>query len=84
MAHCDVSMATQWGLGSLHPNGKIRVFLSSKCYLLDLDVHSVGVSEYGYYTGTALAQGSLLDSGATKKAFFIWVGRGLVGSMLLW
>ena len=34
MAHCDVSMATQWAPGPLHPKGKIRVSLSSKCYLL--------------------------------------------------
>ena len=37
--------------------------------LFSLDVHSVGGSKYGHYT--AKAQGSLLDSGATKNAFFI-------------
>ena len=34
MAHCDVSIATQWAPGSLHPKGKIRVSLPNKDYLL--------------------------------------------------
>ena len=37
--------------------------------LFALVAHSVGVSKYGQYT--AQAQESLLDSGATNKAFFI-------------
>ena len=40
--------------------------------LFALSVHSVGVSEYGYYT--AQAQESPLDSGATNKAFLL-LGR---------
>ena len=47
-----------------------------------LDVHSVGVNEYGHYT--VQAHGSLLDSGGTKNAFSFQEGRGLVTSMLLW
>jgi len=54
--------------GPLHSKGKIRVFLLQKV-LFALVVHSVLVSEYGDYT--AQAQRSLLDSGATNKAFFI-------------
>ena len=34
MAHCDVSIATQWAPGPLHPKGKIRGSLPNKCYLL--------------------------------------------------
>ena len=34
MAHCDVSIATQWAPGPLHPKGKIRVSLPNKGYLL--------------------------------------------------
>ena len=30
MAHCDISIATQWAPGPLHPKGKIRVFLPNK------------------------------------------------------
>ena len=33
MAHCDVSIATQWAPGPLHPKGKIRVSLPNKGYL---------------------------------------------------
>ena len=40
--------------------------------LFDLVVDSVGVSEYGHYT--AQAEGSVLNSGALNKAFFI-LGR---------
>ena len=64
-------MTTQWAPGPLHPKGKIIVLLLQEV-LLDLDVHSVSVSEYGHYT--AQAQESLLDSGAINKAFFI-LGR---------
>ena len=49
--------------------GKIRVSGPHQYVLFGLDVHSVGVSEYGHYT--AQAQGNPLNSGATKKAFFI-------------
>ena len=45
-------MATQWVLGPLHSKGKIRVFLLQEV-LFALVVHSVGVSEYGYYTARA-------------------------------
>ena len=48
--------------------GKIRVSLFQEV-LFALDVHSVGVSKYGHYT--AQVQESLLDPGATNKAFFI-------------
>ena len=34
IAHCDISMATQWAPDPLHSKGKIRVSLFSKCYLL--------------------------------------------------
>ena len=37
--------------------------------LFTIVAHSVGVSKYGHYT--AQAQESLLNSGATNKAFFI-------------
>ena len=50
---------------------KLRVFLLQEV-LFALSVHSVGVSEYGYYT--AQAQESPLDSGATNKAFLL-LGR---------
>jgi len=49
---------------------EIRVFLHQEV-LLDLVVHSVGVSEYGHYT--AQAEESVLNSGALNKAFFILV-----------
>ena len=42
-------MATQWAPGPLHPNGKSRVSLVQEV-LFAIDVHSVGVSEYGHYT----------------------------------
>ena len=61
-------MATQWAPGPLHSKGKIRVFLLQEV-LFALDVHSMGVSEYGHYT--AQAQESLLDD---KRAFFILGG----------
>ena len=61
-------MATQWAPGPLHPKGKVRVPLLQGV-LFALDVHSVGVSEYGHYT--AQTQESLFVSGATNKAFFI-------------
>ena len=51
-------MTTQWAPGPLHPKGKIIVLLLQEV-LLDLDVHSVSVSEYGHYTSQA--QESLLD-----------------------
>ena len=66
--HCDISMATQWAPGLLHSKGKIGVFLLQEV-LFALVVHSVRVSKYGHYT--AHAHESLLDSGATNKAFFI-------------
>ena len=53
--------------------GKSEFSSFKKCYLLLLFafvVHSVGVSEYGHYT--AQAQESLLNSGATNKAVFIF------------
>jgi len=76
-------MATQWDPGPLHSKGKIRVFLLQEV-LFALDVHSIGLSEYGHYT--AQAQESVLDSGATKviRHFSFWEERGLVTSMLLW
>jgi len=40
-------MATQWAPGPLHPQGKIRVSLLQEV-LFALDVHSVGVSQYGH------------------------------------
>ena len=43
-----------------------------KCYLLLLFIILVGVREYGY--NKTQAQESLLNSGATNKAFFI-LGR---------
>ena len=55
----------------LHSKGKIRVFHLQEV-LFAPAVHSVGMGEYGHYT--AQAQPSLLNSGATKKAFFI-LGR---------
>ena len=54
--------------GPLHSKGKIRAFLPQEVLHAFVD-HSVGVSEYGHHT--AQAQESPLDSGATKKAFFI-------------
>ena len=66
--------------GPLHPKGNVRVPLLQEVIIFSLDVHSVGVSEYGHYT----AQVSLSHSGATYKTFFILEGRGLVTSMLLW
>ena len=66
--HCDISMATEWAPGTLHPKGQIRVS-HLKEVLHALVVHSVGVSNYGHYT--AQTRDSLLDSGATNKAFFI-------------
>ena len=45
---CDISMATQWAPGSIHPHGKVRVPLLKEV-LFALDVRSVGVSEYGHY-----------------------------------
>ena len=74
-------MATQWAPGPLHPKGKVRDALLQGV-LFALDVHSVGVSEYGHYTAQAQSQGSLLVSGATNKAFFIlgmlWSGNEYV------
>ena len=64
-------MVTQWAPGPLHPKGRIRVSQLQEAFFT-LDIFSVCVSECGYYT--AQAQESLLDSGATKKAFFI-LGR---------
>ena len=59
----------QWASGPLHPKGKVRVPLL-QVVVFALDVHSVGVNEYGHYT--AQAQESLRrDSGATSKAFLI-------------
>ena len=57
--------------GPLHPKGKVRFPLLQKV-LAALDVHSVGVSEYGQYPEQT--QQSLSDSGATNKAFFL-LGR---------
>ena len=65
--HCDISMVTEWAPGPLHSKWKIRVFLLQEV-LFALVVHSVGVSEYGNYK--AQAQESVLNSGATLKAFF--------------
>ena len=48
MVHCDISMPTQWAPGPLHLKDKIRVSIPKM--LFALDVHSVGVSEYGHYT----------------------------------
>ena len=45
--------------------------------LLDLVVHSVGVSECGHYS--AQAEESVLNSGALNKAFFI-LGRERSGN----
>ena len=72
-------MATQWDPGPLHSKGKIRVFLLQEV-LFALDVHSMGLSEYGHYTAQTQ------DSGATKviRHFSFWEGRGLVTSVLLW
>ena len=66
--HCNVSMATQWAPHSLHSKGKITVSILQEV-LFALVVPSLSVSEYGHYT--AQAQESMLDSGATNKAFFI-------------
>ena len=55
----------------LHSKGKIRAFLLQEV-LFALDVHSVGVSEYGHYR--TQTQESLLNSGVTNKAIFI-LGR---------
>ena len=63
-------MATQCTPGPLHSKGKIRVFLLQEVFALD--VHSVGVSEYGHYK--AQAQESLLNPEATNKVVFI-LGR---------
>ena len=68
--HCDISMATQWMVGLLHPKSKIRVSLLKEV-LFALDVHSVGVHKGRHYT--VQAQESLL-----------WEGRGLRRSVLLW
>jgi len=46
---------------------KVRVFLLQEV-LFALVVHSVGMSEYGHYT--AQARETVLNSGATNKAFF--------------
>ena len=68
---CDISMATQWAPGPLHPDAKVRVpFLQE--VLFALDVPSVSVSKYGHYT--AQERESLSDSRATNLAFFI-LGR---------
>ena len=64
-------MATQWAPDPLHSKHKIRVSLLQEVLFALVD-HSVGASKYGHYT--AQAQESLLDSGATNKAFFI-LGR---------
>ena len=48
--------------------GEIRIFLLQEV-LFTIVAHSVGVSKYGRYT--AQAQESLLNSGATNKAFLI-------------
>ena len=74
--HCYISMATQWAPDPLHSKFEIRVSLLQGV-LFALVVHSVGVSEHGHYT--AQAQESLLDSGATNKAFFI-LGRWRSGN----
>ena len=66
---CDTPMATQWGLGPLHPKGKVRIPLLQEV-LAALDVHTVAVNEYEHYT----AQERLSDSGATSKPFF-FLGR---------
>ena len=60
-------MATQWVPGPLHSKGKSRIFLLQEVSFA-LVVHPVGMSEYGHYT--AQAQESVLNSGATNKAFF--------------
>jgi len=39
-------MVTQWALGPLHLKSKIRVSLLQEV-LFVLDIHSVGVNEYG-------------------------------------
>ena len=67
----DISMATQWVPSPVHSKGKIRVFLLQEVLFVRA-VHSVGVSKYGHQAEQA--QESLLDSGATNKAFFI-LGR---------
>ena len=64
-------MATAWAPDPPYSKRKIRVFPLQEV-LLDLVVHSVGVSEYGHYT--AQAEESVLNSGALNKAFFI-LGR---------
>ena len=69
----DNTMATQWASSPLHPKAKFRVSLRQEV-LFTLDVHSVGVSEYGHNTAQSPAQESLLDSGATNQASFI-LGR---------
>ena len=69
-------MATEWVPSPLHSKGKLRVFLLQEV-LFALSVHSVGVSEYGYYT--AHAQESPLDFGATNKAFLL-LGRQRCGN----
>ena len=59
-------MATEWVPG--HSKRKIRVFLLQDL-LFAVVVHSVGLSEYGYYK--AQAQERLLNSGATNRRVFI-------------
>ena len=61
----------EWASGPLHSNWKIRVFLLQEVFF-PLVVQSVGVNENGHYK--AQAQESLLNFGATNKAFFI-LGR---------
>ena len=41
MAHCDISIATQWASGPLNPKGKIRVSLPNKGYLLLMFIQSM-------------------------------------------
>ena len=65
-------MATQWAPGPLHLEGKSEFSIILQEVLFALVLHSVCMSEYGHYT--AHAQESLLNSGATNKAFFI-LGR---------
>lgn len=49
---CDISLATQWALGPLHAKGKVRISLLQEVAAV-LDVHRVGVSEYGHNTAQA-------------------------------
>ena len=55
--------------GPLHPKGNVRVPLLQEV-IFSLDLHFVGVSEYGHYT----AQVSLSHSGATYETFLILEG----------